>query len=235
VTRWAEATRTVLGPVLERESGRVHFRPSSGGVAMVGLLPERPQRGKSGLRDLQRVAVEFDALFQAHCVDVTQGRPTPEKSLQSAMTAAAYRHDRRMEPLCVDGRDMLFIADELALPQEGGGRMVCDILALRRDAEGYCRPAVIELKSARQLSRLVEQVRDYAACVGALSDDFAELYSAVLGEAIVFDGPPECWIVWPQHGEQTDPREEELSEHGIRVVGYQEGGDGYSYRVGVAP
>jgi hypothetical protein len=202
---------------------------------MVGLLPERPQRGKSGLRNLHRVATDFEALFQAHCVDVAQGRPTPEKSLQASMTAAAYRHERRILPLCVDGRDTLFIADELALPQEGGGRMVCDVLALRRGAEGYCRPAVIELKSARQLSRLVEQVRDYAGCVEKLSDDFAALYSAVLGEAVVFDGPPECWIVWPQHGEQTDPREEELSEHGIRVVGYQEGGDGYSYRVGVAP
>lgn len=168
VTQWAEATRSVLGPVLAREAGRVHFRPGSRGVAMVGLLPERPQRGKSGLRDLSRVAQEFESLFQTHCVEVAHGRPTPEKSLQSSMTADAYLHERRMLPLCVDERETVFVADELALPKAEGGRIVCDMLALRRDSEGYCRPAVIELKSARQLSRLVEQVRDYAACVEAL-------------------------------------------------------------------
>ena len=235
VTRWAEAVRSTLGALVKSELGRVHFRPSSRGVAMVGLLPDRPQRGKSGLRDLQRVVRDFAALFEAHCVDVAHGRPTPEKSLQSWMTAEAYRHDRRLKPLCVDGRDTLFVADELALPQAGGGRMVCDFLALRCGPDGYCRPAVIELKSARQLSRLVEQVRDYAACVEQLSDEFAALYSAVLGEQVVFDGPPECWIVWPQHGADLDPREEELCQHGIRVVGYQAQDDGYAFRVGRAP
>jgi len=235
VTRWAETIRRELGSILERESGRVHFRPSSRGVAMVGLLPERPQRGKSGLRNLHRVATDFETLFQAHCVDVAQGRPTPEKSLQASMTAAAYRHERRILPLCVDGRDTVFVADELALPQEGGGRIVCDFLALRRGPGGYCRPAVIELKSARQLSRLVEQVRDYAACVEQLSDEFAALYSAVLGEEIVFDGPPECWVVWPEHGASVDPREDELCQHRVRVVGYRAKDDEYEFRVGRMP
>ena len=113
--------------------------------------------------------------------------------------------------------------------------MVCDFLALRRGPDGYCRPAVIELKSARQLSRLVDQVCGYAACMAQLSDEFAALYSAVLGESIAFDGPPECWIVWPKKGETVDPREEELCQSGIRVVGYQAEGGGYTFRVGRAP
>ena len=30
--------------------GRAHFRPTSSGVTLVGLLPDRPQRGKGGYR-----------------------------------------------------------------------------------------------------------------------------------------------------------------------------------------
>lgn len=43
---------------------------------MVGLLPDRPQRGRSGITNLARVATEFEAAFAAHCRDVPHGRVT---------------------------------------------------------------------------------------------------------------------------------------------------------------
>jgi len=46
--------------------GEVHFRPSSGGIAMVGLHLDRPQRGKSGIRDLDALVRDFDATFSRH-------------------------------------------------------------------------------------------------------------------------------------------------------------------------
>ena len=234
VLHWARRVRETLDPVSQAHLGDVHFRPGSRGVAMVGLLPERPQRGKSGLRDLTRVAAEFPSLFSAHCRDVPQGRPTPEKRLQSWMTAEAYRNDRIMASLdraCPGGTSTRFVADELALPVGDGRRIVCDMLALRQEPDGSCRAAVIELKSARQLKRLVEQVQGYARCVDQHRETFSELFSEILGTPVNLTGSAEAWIVWPQAGEVADPRADELAASNIRVVGYLERDDGFVFRV----
>lgn len=109
--------------------------------------------------------------------------------------------------------------------------MVCDILALRRDSE-RCVPVLIELKDSRQLTRLVEQVVGYAELIDLHADLFAELFSALLGEDIRFDGPTERWIVWPAVGAGADPRTQELMDVGIRVAGYAVEGGQYSFVVG---
>lgn len=230
VAGWAERIRTTLGPVLEAHAGRVHFRPGSTGVAMVGLLPDRPQRGKSGLRDLARVAKEFDALFARHCQDIDHWRVTGEKALQSFMIAEAHRSGRRLESINVASKatdapvELVFITDEVPVPV-GDGKIVCDLLAFRRDG-GRSTPVLLELKDARMLTRLVEQVDGYSALMDAHVESFEKLYAAVLGEPVRFDGPTEKWIVWPAAGDGTDPREAELAERGIRVVGYSEAGGG---------
>ena len=238
VTEWAEKTREFLEPLAREHRGRVHFRPGSRGVAMVGLLSSRPQRGRSGFRDLTRLSQNFESLFKKHCVEIAQGRPTPEKTLQSWMTADAYRHERRMASLDLatgDQEKTLFIGDELALPQEEGGRIVCDLLALRCGPSGRTVPAVIELKSARHMRRLVEQVQSYASAIDSQKEAFEGLFSAVLGERIRFAGPTERWVVWPQAGAVADPRQEELAAEGIRVVGYEQAGQDFSFRVGPRP
>ncbi len=61
---------------------------------------------------------------------------------------------------------------------------------------------------------------------------FGELFEALLGEPVTFDGPTEKWIVWPAAGAGPDPRHDELQTKGIRVVGYEADGDGYRFRVG---
>jgi hypothetical protein len=75
VTARALDARMHLGSLQAAHGDRVHFRPSSTGVAMVGLLPARPQRGKSGYTNLARLAANFEEEFQHHCVNVEQGRP----------------------------------------------------------------------------------------------------------------------------------------------------------------
>ena len=118
------------------------------------------------------------------------------------------------------------------LPQQ---QIVCDVLALRVD-HGRSTPVLLDLKSDRMLTRLVEQVEGYAALIDEHNDLFAELYGALLGKDVAFDGPTEKWIVWPKRpaaGDSVDPHEAELRERGIRVVGYSEDGDGgYRFRVG---
>ena len=233
---WARKIRTVLQPLLDANGSRVHFRPSSTGVAMVGLLHDRPQRGKSGLRNLEGIAKDFERMFGEHCRDVDQGRATGEKALQSALIREAYGNGRKLASLNAastgtdDPVELMFITDEIPLPIEDG-KMVCDVLALRRD-RGRSTPVLLELKDDRLLTRLVEQVEGYAALVDAHADVFAELFGALLGEDVRFDGPTEKWIVWPAAGATIDPREEELAAKGIRVVGYEEKNGVYAMRVG---
>jgi hypothetical protein len=233
---WAHRIRAELRPLLDAHGGRVHFRPSSTGVAMVGLLPDRPQRGKSGLTNLKALADGFEATFDAHCRTVEQGRVTGEKALQSFLISEAQTNGRRLASLnrasaaTNDPVELWFVTDEIALPVEGG-KMVCDVLALRRDG-GRCTPVLIELKDSRQLTRLVEQVEGYARLIEEHADQFAELFSALLGEDIRFDGPTEKWIVWPTAGASADPRTQELLDVGIRVTRYAVDGERYSFVVG---
>src|SRR5450432_2464866 len=159
---WARRIRAELQPLLDAHGERVHFRPSSTGVAMVGLLPDRPQRGRSGLTNLRSVSEGFDATFDAHCGNVAQGRVTGEKALQSHLIREAQASGRRLASLdeasaaTEDPVELWFITDEISLPT-ATGKMVCDILAHRRDG-GRSTPVLIELKDSRQLTRLVEQV-----------------------------------------------------------------------------
>lgn len=233
---WARRIRSELQPVLDAHGDRVHFRPSSSGIAMVGLLPDRPQRGKGSITNLKSLAANFEALFDQHCRSVDHGRVTGEKALQSFLVVDAQTNRRRLASLNAastqtdDPVELYFVTDEIALLVESA-KTVSDILALRRD-RGRSTPVVIELKDSRQLTRLVEQVDGYARLVDEHADLFAELFGAVLGEDISFDGPTEKWIVWPVVGAGPDPRTQELLERGIRVIGYAKAGDGYSFVIG---
>jgi hypothetical protein len=158
-----------------------------------------------------------------------------EKALQSYLIREAQKNGRRLVSINAasaatdDPVELTFITDEIPLPV-GGGKTVCDILALRRDG-GRSTPMLLELKDARMLTRLVEQVEGYARLVEEHADLFAELFGALLGEPVTFDGPTEKWIVWPAAGAGPGPREEELRAKGIRVVGYRSKVNGYEFSV----
>lgn len=234
---WARKLRAGLGTLQRAQGDRVHFRPASTGISMVGLLPDRPQRGRSGLTNLQSVAANFEKLFDAHCRNIEQGRITGEKALQSFLIREAYMSERRMISLNAasattsDPVDLWFITDELALPGDDG-KVVCDLLVLRRDG-GRFTPVLLELKDDRQLTRLVQQVDCYSRLMDEHAGLFGELYGTILGEPVTFDGCAEKWIMWPAAGEERDPREAELAQRGIRVVGYTMGDSAaYQFRVG---
>jgi hypothetical protein len=203
---------------------------------MVGLLPDRPQRGKSGITNVDGLAGGFEEMFNAHCRNIEQGRLTGEKALQSFLIRESYTHGRSLEPINAASQqtdepvELVFVTDELALPLEAG-KIVCDVLALRRDG-GRSTPVLLELKDDRMLSRLVEQVEAYSALVDEHADLFAGLFGALLGEDVRFDGPTEKWVVWPSAGPGKDPREDELATKRIRVVTYEARHGAYAVRVG---
>jgi hypothetical protein len=203
---------------------------------MVGLLPARPQRGKSGITNIGSVSEGFEVMFDVHCRNVEQGRITGEKALQSHLIREAHGNGRRLaslnEAATEDPVELWFITDEISLPS-ANGKVVCDILALRRDG-GRSTPVLIELKDSRQLTRLVEQVESYAALIDLHADLFAELFSALLGEAVAFDDPTEKWIVWPAVAPSggADPRTSQLLEQSIRLASYVLVDGRYAFVVG---
>lgn len=207
---------------------------------MIGLLPDRPQRGKGGYRNLAKLASSFEEEFDRRCRDIDQGRSTPEKRLQSYLLADAHTHGGALTTLSEasestdDPVHLELVTDELALPLGDGRKVVCDLLALRRVDDDIAKPVVIELKSARQMTRLVEQVSDYAMLVEEHLELFAELASILLEREVELKGPCEKWLVWPAVS-SGEPREDELAAGGIRVVGYEEGDEGFVFKAGRAP
>jgi hypothetical protein len=238
VIAYATEIREKLGDLAASQKGRVHFRPTSNGITMIGLLPSRPQRGRGGY-SANRLLRDFETEFHKYCEDIPQGRSTPEKELQSFLIRDAYQHRREFTVLrCPESEigpnaSLHFVTDELAMLAESG-QVVCDILALYRTRD-QARPVVMELKSARQMRRLVEQLTEYAAIMEQYYSQFERLYSAALGERIHFSGPPERWLVWPAVRSGADPREAELARQGIRVVQYERDHDGFRFHVGIRP
>ncbi len=144
--------------------------------------------------------------------------------MQSFLILESYKNARRLRPIndastrTNETVELHFVTDEISLPV-GSGKIVCEVLAVRRDGN-RSTPVLLELKDGRMLTRLVEQVESYAAPIDEHADLFAELFSALLGETVRFDGSTEKWIVWPAAGIGRDPREEELRRRVIRVVSY---------------
>ena len=255
IIHWARKIREYLQDLLETKDPKedrthpVHFRPTANGVTMVGLLLERPQRGESGIRDLKRLADDFANnnadQFKRYCENIEQGRPTPEKRLQSYLIDDAYRDSRKMKALnkasesAVTPVELQFVTDEIFLPTEKS-KIGCDILALRKTEDGSV-PVLIELKSGRDMKEAIEQVEKYSGIVDEHAEDFAKLYHALLGsdfDNLEFVKSCEKWVVWPGLGDgpsDPDPREGDFSAKGIRLVSYYEDDKElgrYEFRVG---
>ena len=230
----AQEIRERLSHLPALENGLVHLRPTDRGITMVGLLSHRPQRGKGGYK-VDKLLRAFDVEFSKYCDKVSHGRPTPEKELQSFLISSAYKHNRTLTMLnpTEQEEDIVFITDELPLHTDTG-KVVCDILAFQGNQDNG-KPILIELKSAREMQRLVEQLSGYTSAMKLFYPQFEQLYSTVLGRDIRFNNSPEKWLVWPALGDrlETDRREPELNRQGIRVVQYR--GDstkGYHFHVG---
>jgi hypothetical protein len=235
----AIAIREQLSDIEPYKNGQVHFRPTSSGVTFVSLCPGSAMLGE-GPRSAESIKFNFDMLYEKHCIGRTPGRPTEEKQLQAHIISEAYRN-ARVITFAQLGRkntsfaNMRFVTDELAVVHEDTKRL-CDILGLRKK-DGMMVPAVIELKSSRDMKELCEQVNTYAKVIQRNKTDFEELFSAVLGEDIKFTDKPERWIVWPHHADSgKDKREDELASKGIGLVSYKKmTDDTYMFQVGNRP
>jgi hypothetical protein len=234
----AKAIREQLSDIEQYKNGQVHFRPTSSGITFISLCPSSAMLGEGSLA-AETIAANIAALYEEHCVGRIPGRPTEEKQLQAHIISEAYRN-ARIFSFSQLGRNtsfnnMRFVTDELAVVHEDTKRL-CDILGLRKK-DGMMVPAVIELKSSRNMKELCEQVNTYAKVIQRNKTDFEELFSAVLGEEVKFSDKPERWIIWPHHADSgKDKREDELGAKGIGLVSYRKmADDTYIFQIGNQP
>jgi hypothetical protein len=222
---WAQRINEKLGRLLATEGHRVHFRPGAKGIAMVGLLAERPQRGRSRVNDLDKVVDDFEAVFAQFCQNIVEERVAPSDAVASFLVRTSYPHERRMQALesaaeaSGDPLALTFVTDGIVLPIPTG-KIASGILALRTDG-GRSTPVLLQLCDDRQTRQALYRVRTYAALLDAHAEAFAAIFGALLGRTVVFDGPAEKWIVWPAAVPGRDPQEGEIGGLGIRVVAYQ--------------
>jgi hypothetical protein len=220
---WASRIQDTLGDILVERGHEVMFRPGSEAISMVSLRPDRPQRGKSGIRNLAGLAQDFDTQYRKYCVDIGQGRSTPEKRLQSYLVSQAQCNGHQLTSLeSVSGiKPVLFVCDEIKLPT-GEGPRICDLFAVIGDDDGTWSPLIVELKSKRAMTELEEQLHAFSALVDAHTERFGNLASAVLNQTVTLCGPCRKWLVWPSDTRSPDRRADGLREKGILCVGYNE-------------
>jgi hypothetical protein len=223
--QWATWARDTLGALAREFVGRVHFRPSSTGVSVVGLSPDGPQLGAHARQDVARTRTIIEKTLQ-----LAPHRATPEKRLQSFLIASAYRHERRLQPLCEmaaskgEAADLIFVTDELFLPAPCSPKhgIGCDLLAVRCVTPDLVVPAQIELKSARLVTELLEELDRFAPLIDLHARLFEELFGAILRRTVRFAGPAERWVIWPSAGCEPDRQRAAFEERHARLVTYTE-------------
>jgi len=220
---WAGRIQDTLGDILVAHGHEVMFRPGGEAISMVSLRLDRPQRGKSGIRDVVGLAQNFDVQYRKYCVDIDQGRSTPEKRLQSHLVSLAQSNKHHLVALesVSGGRPVLVVCDEIKLPTEEGDR-ICDLFAVIGNDDGAWSPLIVELKSKRAMKELEKQLQVFSALVDAHCDRFGELASAVLNQTITLCGPCRKWLIWPSDTRSPDRRADELRANGILCLGYDE-------------
>jgi hypothetical protein len=107
----------------------------------------------------------------------------------------------------------------------------CDLLAVgRRGSEIF--PVIIELKSNRNMTRLKEQLHNFAELIGHFRDDFKNLLDVCTGLPLN-DYTLRKIIIWPTPTSQVNNKTEmhlnELIYAGINVLEYNEESNGYKF------
>lgn len=175
--------------LIEKE---LHFRGNINSFSLVSLSEKTPELGISNLKSLKQgeKALE-DKIDTVLAKDL--GRLTPEKALQAWIIKYAFKNNMSL-PF---GKNLSFVTSELAfnnvLVKSKGenGKLVNDLLAI--DDEGNLW--VIELKSAREKSRLSKQVDDFIYVVEEKRDLFLELIEILNNR--IWNGSVMGMVVWP--------------------------------------
>jgi hypothetical protein len=152
----------------------VHFRASVNSMSLISISSEKPELGVQCNLTKYKLANGINDLIIQDINKIkakpTPQRPTPEKELQSWIIKYSLNN---AGSLPFDS-DIKFITSELAIYNNSNERIVTDILGYSISKNQLC---VIELKSDRLLTRLIEQVNNFENIISENFGFFQELLS----------------------------------------------------------
>lgn len=190
------------------EGEEAHLRGNIKSMSLISLSKDRPELGFSNLTTGRTIE---DKLLRLKTKEL--GRSTPEKELQAWMIRTALKNENHFLPF---ENEIKFLTSEMAL-YENEKRVVNDILGFK-DGKLY----VIELKSDRNMQRLIEQVENFEKIIvnnKVFFKEFCELYDCLWNEESIIKV-----IVWPF---KNNPKtSQNLKDKMIIEFGYEAIGDG---------
>lgn len=167
---------------------QVHFRGNLNSLSLISISEDKPELGVTC-----RMHTHWTESIVQSYIDKIIDKPepkraTPEKSLQ----AWIIRKSLENKHLLPFNKSIRFITSEFAIQDDIKGKIVSDILGYDVKMN---RLVILELKSARHLSRLIEQVNNMEYIVNKYPSFFEELVG-LHGYQIKND--PLKTIIWPK-------------------------------------
>lgn len=203
---------------------QLHFRASVGTMSLIELSAERPELGIScNIKKYKQGTDVLDHILQDIAKVKSKSsnqRLTPEKELQAWIIRDAILHNHQL-PF---DRSIQFITSELALQsQEFQKKVVVDIIGYSQTRGSIC---VIEIKYARHLKRLVEQVENFESVISEKQNFFQQLLK-VHGIEANNTLNVEKIIIWPYA--ESVKASQHLSSNNISGYGYIRTQSGYDF------
>lgn len=178
-----------------------HFRGNRKSFSLISLSQLTPEMGLSGLKTKKQGENAIKWRLEK-TIGLKPGRATPEKVLQAWVINQALNNGH----ILPFGQELTFLTSELAFTdvhidsKRKIGKLVNDILAI--DAKGTLW--VIELKSARQQSRLKDQVRDFIHLIHSKQEFFNNLVNLLTNSGHKVYKQVRGMVVWPDIGFPKD-------------------------------
>ena len=138
--------------LLLKKDEEAHLRGNLKSMSLISISKDKPELGFSTIKNEESVFRKLKELKEKNL-----GRSTPEKLLQSYIIKHALLSNHTL-PF---GKNIYFITSEIAVFNKDSKRIVNDILGFNENGQ-LC---IIELKSDRHMTRLKQQVDNFANIV----------------------------------------------------------------------
>ena len=220
MTEWAKQRRSFLANPPNGWGEDRYIRIGGNGYTAVSLDWERPLLGfaSGSTSDIKTVISHFERVTVKEL-----GRPTPEKRAQAWLIKQAINDKLNLKTyLGLDGsiyEELLFALDEVSFGDKGHKPIRrLDILAVGI-CDGSAFPVFIELKSRRDLGRLLVQLQDYQRHMKRYEPEFAMLLNACTDVKVDLSKYGRI-IVWPksQSGRVSDRVEVECGQQKVTII-----------------
>ncbi len=215
-----------------------YIRVGGDGFRAVSLDDNHPLCGfsRDGAKRIETVRNHFKGQIMGEPI-----KHKPERRMQCWLIKQAFKNGLDLKTaLCIDSvyDELLFALDEVSLGDRNNKPIQrCDILAVGV-CQGKAYPVLIELKPAREKTRLIEQLDGFCE---EMKKDFPDYFKKILTNCVDRDVTMNKigkMIIWPapkSNGKLTKKTLHDLKEKGIDVIEYKGDPDQHIDRVSYTP